>query len=125
MDTSQRSTYPTMAPSKVGGNFWLVIGKFPSLFALFHFPLFRLRTSEQTQNSKLPPLSISSKMPLLCRYSAGLGIAQFEVMLNQLKRRWHMSPLMSLMLITLVPFPILALVILVDRWVRSNHEAIP
>jgi len=36
-----------------------------------------------------------------------------------------MSPLMSLMLITLVPFPILALVILVDRWVRSNHEAIP
>lgn len=36
-----------------------------------------------------------------------------------------MSPLMSLMLITLVPFPILALVILADRWVRSNHEAIP
>ena len=36
-----------------------------------------------------------------------------------------MSPLMSLMLITLVPFPILVLVILADRWVRSNHEAIP
>lgn len=36
-----------------------------------------------------------------------------------------MSPLMSLMLITLVPFPILALVILADRWVRSNREAIP
>ena len=36
-----------------------------------------------------------------------------------------MSPLMLLMVISLVPFPILALVILADRWVRPNHQAIP
>jgi hypothetical protein len=36
-----------------------------------------------------------------------------------------MSPLMMLMLISLVPFPILAIVILADHWMRPNHEAIP
>lgn len=35
-----------------------------------------------------------------------------------------MSPLMWMMLISLVPFPVLAVVILADRWLKSNREAI-
>lgn len=35
-----------------------------------------------------------------------------------------MSPLMWMMLISLVPFPVLAVVILADRWLKANHEAI-
>lgn len=35
-----------------------------------------------------------------------------------------MSPLMWMMLISLVPFPVLAIVILADRWLKTNHEAI-
>jgi hypothetical protein len=35
-----------------------------------------------------------------------------------------MSPLMWMMLISLVPFPVLAVVILADRWLKTNHEAI-
>ena len=35
-----------------------------------------------------------------------------------------MSPLMLIMLISLVPFPILAVVILADRWMRPNQAAI-
>lgn len=34
-----------------------------------------------------------------------------------------MSHLMLMMLISLVPFPILAIVILANRWMKSNHEA--
>jgi hypothetical protein len=61
---------------------------------------------------------------LLCRYSSGLRIAPFGVMLKRLKWRWNMSPLMWMMLISLVPFPVLAIVILADRWLKTNHEAI-
>lgn len=35
-----------------------------------------------------------------------------------------MSPLLWMMLISLVPFPVLAVVILADRWLKPNHEAI-
>jgi len=35
-----------------------------------------------------------------------------------------MSPLMWMMLISLVPFPVLAVVILADCWLKTNHEAI-
>lgn len=35
-----------------------------------------------------------------------------------------MSPLMWMMLISLAPFPVLAIVILADRWLKTNHEAI-
>jgi hypothetical protein len=35
-----------------------------------------------------------------------------------------MSPLMLMMLLSLVPFPVLAIVILADRWLKTNHEAI-
>jgi hypothetical protein len=44
--------------------------------------------------------------------------------LNQLKRRWNMSPLLLLMLISLVPFPVLAVVIVADRWIRQHREAL-
>ena len=35
-----------------------------------------------------------------------------------------MSPLMLMMLVTLVPFPVLAILILANRWLKTNHEAI-
>jgi hypothetical protein len=34
-----------------------------------------------------------------------------------------MSPLMLMMLLTLVPFPILAIAILANRWIKPNREA--
>ena|ERR1044071_6124559 len=62
--------------------------------------------------------------PLLCRYSSGLGIAKLEGMLSKLKRRYAMSPLMLMLLLSLVPFPILAIAIVVDRCLKSASKAI-
>jgi hypothetical protein len=39
-------------------------------------------------------------------------------MLTRLQRRYGMSPLMAMIVLSLVPFPVLAMVILVDCWIR-------
>ena len=44
-------------------------------------------------------------------------------MLEKLKRRCAMSPLMMMLLLSLVPFPILAVAIIADRWLKSAHKA--
>ena len=61
--------------------------------------------------------------PLLCRYSSGLRIAEEERMLDKLKGRCAMSPLMLMLLFTLVPFPVLAIAIVADRWLKSAPKA--
>jgi hypothetical protein len=45
-------------------------------------------------------------------------------MLSYLKRRYAMSPLMLMLLLSLVPFPILAIAIVVDRCLKSAPKAI-
>ena len=62
--------------------------------------------------------------PLLCRYSSGLGIAKRLGMLSNLNRRYAMSPLMLMLLLSLVPFPILAIAIVVDRCLKSVPKTI-
>jgi nitrate reductase NapE component len=44
-------------------------------------------------------------------------------MLSDVKRRLRMSPLMLMMLLTLVPFPILAIAIVADRWRKPASKA--
>lgn len=34
-----------------------------------------------------------------------------------------MSPLMTMMLLSVVPFPILVIAILAERWMKSHHQA--
>src|SRR5512132_3203020 len=59
---------------------------------------------------------------LLCRYFSGPGIANHEGMLTQLKRRYPMSPLMLMLVLSLVPFPVLAIAILADRLFRGDAK---
>ena len=35
-----------------------------------------------------------------------------------------MSPLMLMVLLSVVPFPILAIAILADHWIRPTHKAV-
>ena len=35
-----------------------------------------------------------------------------------------MSPLMLMMLLSLVPFPVLAVAILADRWMKASHRGV-
>lgn len=44
-------------------------------------------------------------------------------MLRLLKRRFNMSPFMLMVLLSLVPFPILAVAILADRWIKQANKA--
>jgi hypothetical protein len=66
---------------------------------------------------------------LLCRYSSGPRIADDGGMLTrlnllmQLKRRYAMSPLMLMLLLSLVPFPILVVAILAERWLKATQKA--
>jgi hypothetical protein len=61
---------------------------------------------------------------LLCRYFSGPGIAHHEGMLTQLKRRYNMSPLMLMLVLSLVPFPILAIAILADRLLKATQKTV-
>jgi nitrate reductase NapE component len=45
-------------------------------------------------------------------------------MLDYLKRRYAMSPLMCMLLLSLVPFPILAIAIVADRCLKSAPKTI-
>lgn len=45
-------------------------------------------------------------------------------MLWPLKARPKMSPLMVLLLLSLVPFPILAVALLADRWMKHAPKAV-
>jgi len=45
-------------------------------------------------------------------------------MLTQLRRRVTMSPLMLMMLLSLVPFPVLAIAVLANRWMKTANKAI-
>ena len=64
------------------------------------------------------------RKPLLCRYPSGPAIAVHRSMLMRLKRRYAMSPLMLMVLLSVVPFPILAIAILADHWIRPTHKAV-
>ena len=66
----------------------------------------------------------SLTVSLLSRYSSGLAIAEQERMIDKLKRRCAMSPLLLMLLLSLVPFPILAVAIIADRWLKSAPKTI-
>jgi hypothetical protein len=57
-------------------------------------------------------------------YFSGLGIAAQAGMLTLIKRKYNMSPLMLMMLLSLVPFPVLAVAILADRWMKASHRGV-
>jgi hypothetical protein len=52
-----------------------------------------------------------------------LALQNTSNMLSDLKGRLRMSPLMLMMLLTLVPFPILAIAIAADRWRKPASKA--
>jgi hypothetical protein len=52
-----------------------------------------------------------------------LALQNISNMLSDLKGRLRMSPLMLMMLLTLVPFPILAIAIAADRWRKPASKA--
>jgi hypothetical protein len=41
-------------------------------------------------------------------------------MFHEFQRRWNMTPMMLILLVSLVPFPLLALVVLAERWMMST-----
>jgi len=44
--------------------------------------------------------------------------------LKQIKRRYTMSPLMMMLVFSLVPFPVLAIAILADRWLKATQKTV-
>jgi hypothetical protein len=52
-----------------------------------------------------------------------LALQNTSNMLSDLKGRLRMSPLMLMMLLTLVPFPILAIAIVANRWRKPASKA--
>jgi hypothetical protein len=44
-------------------------------------------------------------------------------LVTQLKRRYPMSPLMLMLILSLVPFPVLAIAILAERWLKATQKA--
>jgi hypothetical protein len=94
---------------------------FPSVFLPFvppPYPYFSM-----TRNLGKPCCESTTSDAPLCRYSSGLPIAEPEGMLSLLKRRFNMSPFMLMVLLSLVPFPILAVAILADRWIKQANKA--
>lgn len=45
-------------------------------------------------------------------------------MVHDLKERIGTSPLLTILLVALVPFPILALMLLMDRWMKSDRRGV-
>jgi len=45
-------------------------------------------------------------------------------MFTELKRRYAMSPLMLMLVLSLVPFPVLAIAILADRWLKATQKTV-
>ena len=97
-----------------------------------NFPLFFLSTS-LSQSRRSPAYASEGRElvlnqwfgpSLLCRYSSGPGIAEHKGMLSNLKRRCAMSPLLLMLLLSLVPFPVLAIAIVADRWMKAPHKAV-
>ena len=64
------------------------------------------------------------RAPLLCRYFSGPGIANHVGMLTEFKRRYGMSPLMLMLVLSLVPFPVLAIAILADRFLKATQKTV-
>jgi hypothetical protein len=52
-----------------------------------------------------------------------LALQKTSNMLSDVKGRLRMSPLMLMTLLTLVPFPILAIAIVADRWRKPASKA--
>jgi hypothetical protein len=62
--------------------------------------------------------------PFFVGIPLALALQKQERMLDKLKRRCAMSPLMLMLLLSLVPFPILVLAIIADRWLKSAPKTI-
>ena len=45
-------------------------------------------------------------------------------MLTEFKRRYGMSPLMLMLVLSLVPFPVLAIAILADRFLKATQKTV-
>lgn len=64
--------------------------------------------------------SITWEEPFFVGIPLVLALHTTRTMLSHLKRRYGMSPLMLMMLLSLVPFPVLAIAVLADRWLKGN-----
>ena len=53
-----------------------------------------------------------------------LALQSAKGMLTNLKRRCTMSPLLLMLLLSLVPFPVLAIAIVADRWLKAPTKAV-
>ena len=109
-------------PSKAGGNSRHCAGIFRSFFCQL------ARANPLTRPLRGPPATARDKTTtcnlLLCRYYSGPGIAEPKGMLTNLKRRCTMSPLLLMLLLSLVPFPVLAIAIVADRWMKAPTKAV-
>jgi hypothetical protein len=46
---------------------------------------------------------------------------ELKSLYRDLKKRAAKSPLMAVLLFGLIPFPILAILVLAERWLKTNH----
>lgn len=109
-------------PSKAGGNSRHYAEIFRSFFRRLARanPLAgRLRGHRATAREKSTTCHL-----LLCRYYSGPGIAEPKGMLINLKRRCTMSPLLLMLLLSLVPFPVLAIAIVAERWMKAPTKSV-
>jgi hypothetical protein len=53
-----------------------------------------------------------------------LALQSAKGMLTNLKRRCTMSPLLLMLLLSLVPFPVLAIAIVAERWMKAPTKSV-
>ena len=61
--------------------------------------------------------------PIFVVISLVLALHNHRDMLTRLKRRVAMSPLLLMLLLSLVPFPVLAIALLANRLMRAANKA--
>lgn len=63
------------------------------------------------------------QLPFFVGNPLALPLHNHGDMLRRFKERFNMSPLMLMVLLSVVPFPILAIVFLADRLVKAGPKA--
>ena len=108
-------------PSEGGGNSRPMTRNFRPFLCLFGTHQSANRPSTSLPNKDLMDQRFGA--PIFVVISLVLALHNHRDMLTRLKRRVSMSPLLLMLLLSLVPFPVLAIALLANRLMRAANKA--
>jgi hypothetical protein len=105
-----------------GGNYW----QYTKIFRPFSFHWVRILALHRGEMGLRDKRIVFQSLPTprFVGIRLALALQKSWNMLSELKRRFHMSPLLLMMLLALVPFPILAIALVADRWRKPPSKAV-